>query len=346
MRGRVLKIEMKDYGNFLGRGQGCFYVSDRNRKKTEYRHFAQEIGECILKDGNSVSVDALRDLAIFGIDTYIMTRYDRIVGFLVNPEDGSHVKTRLCQYQAYSDKDKAIKIMKTILKAKILGQNRVLEKYDLEPLDYSIIERQIEGVFADNLETARKQLMQIESKYSHYYFSKIFSLFSEKIRPEKRMTHKAYDGLNNVFNFAYHILKMRIHKALLKAKLEPYLGFLHSLKFGNASLVYDFQELYRCLIDDFLLERRMKFHKNDFVLKTDTTIKLRMYNKRFVLTDYETHGLTEDLFMFFERMVNVPRIMHGNRQSIDTLISEEALLLAKYLRNEKQTWNPRVVCLT
>lgn len=343
MRGRVLKIEMKDYGNYLGRGRGCFYVRDRNRKQIEYRHFAQEIGECILKDGNYVSVDALRDLALFNIDTYIMTRYDRIVGFLVNPEDGSHVKTRLCQYQAYLDKNKAIKIMKTILKAKIEGQNRVLEKYDLKPLDCSIVERQIDGVFADNLETARKQLMQIESKYSHYYFSKIFSLFPEKIRPEKRMTRYAYDGLNNVFNFAYHILKMRIHKALLKSKLEPFLGFLHTVKFGNASLVFDMMELYRYLIDDFLLERRMKFHKKDFVLKTDTEIKLRLYNKRFVLTDYETHGLTEDLFKFFERYVSVKRVNHGDRQTVDSLITEESKELARYLRNEIREWQPRMV---
>lgn len=343
MRSRALKIEMKGYGNYLGRGLGCFYVSDRNKKKTEYRHFAQEIDECILKDGNYVSVDALRDLALFNIDTYIMTRYDRIVGFLVNPNDGSHVKTRLCQYQAYLDKDKTIKIMKTILKAKILGQNRVLEKYSLEPLDYSIIERQINSVFTKNVDTARRQLMAIESKYSRYYFSKIFSLFPEKIRPEKRMTYKAYDGLNNVFNFAYHILKMRIHKALLKAKLEPYLGFLHAVRFGNASLVFDMMELYRYLIDNFLLERRMKFHKKDFVLKTDTTIKLKRYTKRIVLRDYKTNGLTEDLFLFFDRMVDVPRIRHGNRQSIDTLISEEALLFAKFMRNEIREWQPRTV---
>jgi len=342
MRGRILKIEMKDFGNYLGRGRGCFYVSDKNRKKTEYQMFSQQISEVVLKDGNSVSVDALRDLALFNIDTYIMTRYDRIVGFLVNPEDNSHVKTRLCQYQAYLDKDKTIKIMKIILKAKIEGQNKVLEKYDLKPLDYSIIERQIDGVYAENLETARRKLMQIESKYSQYYFSKIFSLFPEKIRPERRITHKAYDGLNNVFNFAYHILKMRIHKALLKAKLEPYLGFLHSMKFGNAGLVFDFEELFRYLIEDFLLERRMKFHKKDFVLKTDTTIRLKQYNKRIVLHDYATNGLTEDLFLFFERMVNVKRVCHGNRQSIDTLISEESKELARYLRNEISEWQPRI----
>lgn len=42
-------------------------------------------------------------------------------------------------------------------------------------------------------------------------------------------------------------------KALMKAKLEPYLGFLHSIQHGKPSLVCDFQELYRYLIDDFLI---------------------------------------------------------------------------------------------
>jgi len=33
---------------------------------------------------------------------------------------------------------------------------------------------------------------------------------------------------------------------------------------------------------------------------------------------------------------------HGRSQAIDTLIAEEALLLAKYVRNERKTWVPRV----
>jgi len=32
----------------------------------------------------------------------------------------------------------------------------------------------------------------------------------------------------------------------------------------------------------------------------------------------------------------------GERQTIETLINEEDLLFAKYLRNEKQTWHPRI----
>jgi hypothetical protein len=36
----------------------------------------------------------------------------------------------------------------------------------------------------------------------------------------------------------------------------------------------------------------------------------------------------------------------GKKQEIDTLISEEAMLLAKFLRNEKESWTPRIASLT
>jgi hypothetical protein len=48
----------------------------------------------------------------------------------------------------------------------------------------------------------------------------------------------------------------------------------------------------------------------------------------------------------FYSYVDVPRIRQGKRQTIDTLISEEALLLAKYLRNERREWIIRIVKLT
>jgi hypothetical protein len=34
--------------------------------------------------------------------------------------------------------------------------------------------------------------------------------------------------------------------------------------------------------------------------------------------------------------------MRGEKQEIETLINEEALRLAKYLRGENETWIPRV----
>ena len=42
------------------------------------------------------------------------------------------------------------------------------------------------------------------------------------------------------------------------------------------------------------------------------------------------------------RAREIPAMKHGKSQAIETLISEEALLLAKYLRNERNVWTPRM----
>lgn len=48
---------------------------------------------------------------------------------------------------------------------------------------------------------------------------------------------------------------------------------------------------------------------------------------------------------YFRTEVEIPRIMRGERQELETLINEEALLFAKYLRNERKEWVPRLVAL-
>jgi CRISP-associated protein Cas1 len=340
---KVLKVELSNYGSYLGRAEGCFEIREKTGKVERYPHFQKEIGEAVLKSGSYVSVDALIDLALWNIDTYIMTKRNRVVAVLRNLEDDSHVETRLSQYEAIKN-EKGIVIAKQFLLSKLEGQNKVLRKHGLKPLEIDSVKREIESVASDDLKIYRRRLTQIEAKCSRLYFKEVFKLFPESIRPESRRTFKAYDGLNNVFNFGYYVLKCRVHKALLKAKLEPYLGFLHSVQHGKPSLVCDFQELYRYLIDDYLIERCHKLRKKDFVLVTDFMMHLKM-GKKIHLCEFEADSLAEGLNGLFDRMVNVERIKVGNWQTIDTLISEEALLFAKYLRNERKEWIPRISSL-
>jgi CRISPR/Cas system-associated endonuclease Cas1 len=82
-------------------------------------------------------------------------------------------------------------------------------------------------------------------------------------------TFKAYDGLNHFFNLDYEMLSWKVHRALIKAKLEPYLGFLHSTQHGKPSLVCDVQELYRHYVDDFLIQYCQGLRQKDFVVKTE-----------------------------------------------------------------------------
>ena len=133
---------------------------------------------------------------------------------------------------------------------------------------------------------------------------------------------------------------------MIRAKLEPYLGFLHSVQFGKPSLVCDLQELYRYLVDDFLIEYCRGLRKKDFITKAESVYRKRK-GKREYLNDSEPRLLMNHLHEFFESEVEVLRIRVGSTQTVETLINEEALLLAKYLRNERKIWVPRIarVCL-
>jgi CRISPR/Cas system-associated endonuclease Cas1 len=139
----------------------------------------------------------------------------------------------------------------------------------------------------------------------------------------------------------YEVLNWKVHKALVNAKLEPFLGYLHSEQFGKPSLVCDFMEIYRYLIDDFIIGFCKDLSKKDFITKNEIMSRGKI-GKREYLNDNETKDFMIGLDELFNSFVEISRIRHGKRQELETLISEEALLFAKYLRNERQDWNPRL----
>jgi CRISPR/Cas system-associated endonuclease Cas1 len=76
-------------------------------------------------------------------------------------------------------------------------------------------------------------------------------------------------------------------------------------------------------------------------MKTEDFSKNRK-GKREYLNDSLTRNLIKSLNEYFQTKVAVPRIRVGKRQEIETLINEEALLIAMYLRNERKEWIPRI----
>jgi CRISPR/Cas system-associated endonuclease Cas1 len=85
------------------------------------------------------------------------------------------------------------------------------------------------------------------------------------------------------------------------------LGFLYSEQLGKPSLACDFQELYRHLIDDFIIQYCKGLVKMDFRFKTEK-VSVKKVGKREYLNDLETKNfatpastqtfLTRARFMF------------------------------------------------
>lgn len=113
------------------------------------------------------------------------------------------------------------------------------------------------------------------------------------------------------------ILSWKVQHALIKAKLEPYLGFLHSTAKGKPSLICDFQELYRYLVDDFVIQYCRRLQKKDFTIKNED-FSTKRKGRREYLNDSQTHDFVKVLNQYFKSKVRARRIRSGASQgSID-----------------------------
>jgi CRISPR-associated protein Cas1 len=335
---------LEGFGELLGREKGCLVVKDRKGKHKRYPLFENAISEIQIRTGNLVSSGALATCAFWNVNVIVLTQYGNPIAVLKSLNDDDHVRTRICQYEALKN-GKGLEAAKQIVLAKIRGQNELLKKYGLRWLDYYPYSQAVKAIEGNDIQAVRARLMSYEGRFSEQYFRQIFALFNEAFRPERRKTFKAYDGLNNIFNVSYRVLSWKVHLALIKAKLEPYLGFLHAIQFGLPSLVCDFEDLYRYVVDDFLIGFCQSVKAKDFVLKTEEHSKQKI-GKREYLNEDKNRELVRSFDKYFETKVTVPRIKRGKRQEIETLINEEALLFAQYLRNERRSWNPRIVELS
>ena len=88
----------------------------------------------------------------------------------------------------------------------------------------------------------------------------------------------------------------------------------------------------------------MNLKKKDFTMQREDYSSNRKGERQYL-----SKPLAKDMMIklndFFETVVDIPRVKHRNKQTVETLINEEALLLARYLRSEKQAWNPRIASL-
>jgi len=75
--------------------------------------------------------------------------------------------------------------------------------------------------------------------------------------------------------------------------------------------------------------------KNEFISKNKI-------GKRIYSNELATNELMEQINLIFKRVVKFPKTRVGEKQTIGNLINEEVQIFAKYLRNERSTWIPRI----
>ena len=114
------------------------------------------------------------------------------------------------------------------------------------------------------------------------------------------------------------MLNWKVHKALVNATLEPFSCYLHSEQFGKPLFVCDFKEIYRYMIDDFVIGFCKDLSRKDFITK-NKVISRGKVGKREYLNDVEAKDSMIALDKLFNSYVEIPRIRHGKRQEFETV---------------------------
>lgn len=337
---RVTKTErivLNPYGKFLSTCKNNFVV--KKGKEELNRVPFWKIGEISVTMGNCLSTNALFWCSIYDIDVVVLSPSGKPLGSFIPIARHDNIKTRIKQYEAFKN-EKGLEIAKQFVLGKIEAQNNLLKLYKIQCFESTKLPSLtfIKNLKAKNVDSVRHKLTRFEGVYSKHYFGQILKLFPRSFRVEARNTFHAYEPLNNLFNLAYEILAWKCMRAILRSRLEPYLGFLHSLRDERAGLVCDFQELYRAFIDSFLIEYTKILTRKDFKKEFGRGKTPRMFLKY-----PESTVFVEALNRFFEKKIPIHRIKsRGRSQRFETLITEETILLSMFIRDKKALWKPRI----
>jgi group II intron reverse transcriptase/maturase/CRISPR-associated endonuclease Cas1 len=168
-------------------------------------------------------------------------------------------ETGLAQLEAYKN-GKGLKLARKMIYGKISNQLNLIKYYGKYNVQKSktfaekIAEtnatikthaKKVKKLDDDNLDTFRQSLFGIEGQASARYWETMQLLINKKAPFEGRERQGATDLVNCMLNYGYGILYSRISEALVKARLNLNLSYLHKPEKDRPSLVYDLIEEFR-----------------------------------------------------------------------------------------------------
>lgn len=265
----------------------------QNKLKNEIHEFYPHRIEhdSIIVDGHTghITFESMRWLTKHNVSLSLLN-WDGNLLSVTLPDSPISGKLRIKQYQKYLDHSIRHKIAMEFVKSKVDSSlNLLKELAKFHDFDFGKAKRGFESETRFFLEKSTDSIQDIlgyEGRVARFYFDALQKIF-EKIAPQfhfasrsnydhKRTDH-ASDEINALFNYGYAILVSETRKAINSVGLDAEIGFLHEILSSRTPLVYDFQELFRWLIDYSIIQllEETKFKKSDFIVTENYHIRLR-----------------------------------------------------------------------
>lgn len=257
-------------------------------------------------------------------------------GHFISRSQGSikgNVLLRKAQYMNSDDSVFTLHLSKLFIGGKIQNYRNILRRFIRDNGSDSAIESAAEDLLKckkkvfnyDSIDSVRG----IEGEAANYYFG----VFSHLLLNQKddfvfngRNRRPPKDAINAMLSFVYTLICNDVTAALETVGLDPYVGFMHTLRPGRPSLSLDLMEEMRAYLGDRLvlsLINRKQISIKDFVKQGDEGIVMTDSGRKTIITAWQNRKKDQFTHPYLNEKV-----------SIGLLPYIQATLLARFIRKD------------
>ena len=244
-----------------------------------------------------------------------------------------NVLLRKAQYALSDDEERSLHLAKLMIAAKIQNYRNILRRYirdygECQEVDEAT--RMLDTNKRNALNAKGKtELMGFEGIASNTYFDVLPKLIlnqKEAFPFHGRNRRPPKDAVNAMLSLAYTLIANDITAALEAVGLDPYVGFLHTLRPGRTSLSLDLMEEFRAYLGDrFVLSliNMRQITPKDFLYQGEDGVILTDSGRRTFISAWQNRK---------RETITHPYL--NEKVEIGLLPYLQAMMLARYIRKD------------
>lgn len=266
------------------------------------------------------------------VSLVFMSPQGRFIGRVQGTTKGN-VLLRKKQYTLSEDKDVALHLAKLFISGKVFNSRNILQRFIRDNGMNENVESAIKQLDwrkkcvmeADNIEILRGE----EGRSANIYFD----VFDHLILHQKddfafhgRSRRPPRDEVNAMLSFVYTLIANDVAAALESVGLDPYVGFMHTLRPGRTSLALDVMEELRAYLGDRLvlsMINRKQITKSGFIRQSDEGVIMTDDCRKEMLTTWQKRKKETIEHPYLKEKIPVGLLPYV-----------QAMLLSRFLRDD------------
>lgn len=267
-----------------------------------------------------------------GISLTFLSPNGRFVSRMQGATHGN-VLLRKAQYSLSDDTEWSLHIAKLMVAAKIQNYRNILRRFIRDYGECVEIEEAVKVLEVNKRQVLncvdKTKLMGFEGMASNAYFDVLPRLIlnqKESFPFNGRNRRPPKDAVNAMLSLAYTLIANDVSAALETVGLDPYVGFLHSIRPGRTSLALDMMEEFRAYLGDrFVLSliNKRQITSRDFLYQGDSGVVLTDKGKKTFISAWQSRKRDTIMHPYLNEKVEIGLLPYV-----------QAMMMARYIRKD------------